>query len=68
MPRIIQMATASPNPLTRANAVVYLGAHAQDDPQLQELLERIANGDASSRVRNAAAQALQREPSPSRRR
>ncbi len=58
--RVVQMATSAPSPLTRANAVVYLGMHMDDEPQTKELLEQIARGDQSSRVREAATQALQR--------
>ena len=59
MQEVAQIATSDPNPSMRANAISYLGAHAQDDPQVKETLEQIANGDTNVRIRKAAAEALQ---------
>jgi len=59
MQEVTQIATSDPNPSMRANAISYLGAHAQDDPQVKETLEQIANSDTNVRIRKAAAEALQ---------
>jgi len=59
MQEVTQIATSDPNLSMRANAIAYLGAHAQDDPQVKETLEQIANSDTNVRIRKAAAEALQ---------
>jgi HEAT repeat protein len=59
MQEVSQIATSDPSPSMRANAISYLGAHAQDDPQAKETLEQIAKGDTNVRIRKAAVEALQ---------
>jgi hypothetical protein len=58
--KMMQIAMADPDPSARVNAVVYVGAHAQDDdPRVKRTLERIALDDANSGVRKVAAETLQ---------
>jgi len=56
----MERAVSAPDPLTRANAVRYLGTYGQNTPQARATLEQIARSDANGQVRNAAAEALQR--------
>jgi hypothetical protein len=57
---VMEQAVSAPDPLTRTNAVRYLGTHGQNIPQTRATLEQIARSDANVHVRNAAAEALQR--------
>jgi HEAT repeats len=57
---VMERAVSAPDPLTRTNAVRYLGTHGQNTPQTRATLEQIARSDANVQVRNAAAEALQR--------
>ena len=59
MQSVMQMGLSDPDPSTRANAAVYLGAHIDEDPQARETLEQIGRTDTNVRVRKAAAEALQ---------
>jgi HEAT repeat protein len=59
MQSVMQMGLSDPDPLTRANAAVYLAAHIEEDPLARETLEQIARNDTNVRVRKAAAEALQ---------
>ena len=55
----MEQAVSAPDPLTRTNAVRYLGTHGQNTPHTRATLEQIARSDANVHVRNAAAEALQ---------
>jgi hypothetical protein len=59
MQSVMQMGLSDPDPSTRANAAVYLGAHIGEDPQARETLEQIGRNDTNVRVRKAATEALQ---------
>jgi hypothetical protein len=61
MQSILQRAVSHSDPRMRVNAVIYLGAHMQDDPQARATLEEIARSDTNVQVRQAAAEALQRK-------
>jgi len=58
--RVIERAVSGPNPLTRTNAIRYLGAHGQNNAQAKATLEQIARSDANVQVQKAAAEALHR--------
>jgi HEAT repeat protein len=60
MQRVMTTAVSAPDPLTRTNAVRYLGTHGQNNAQARATLEQIARSDANVQVQKAAAEALQR--------
>ena len=60
MQSAMEQAVSAPDPLTRMNAVRYLGTHGQNDPQARATLEQIARSDANVQVQQAAAEALPR--------
>ena len=60
MQRVIETAVSASDPLTRTNAVRYLGTQGQNNAQARATLERIAQSDANVQVQQAAAEALQR--------
>jgi hypothetical protein len=60
MQRALETAVSAPDPLTRTNAVRYLGTQGQNNAQARATLEQIARSDATVQVQNAAAEALQR--------
>ena len=52
------MALSSSDPHTQLNAIVYLGAHAKNDPEARETLKQIVRSEKNIRVRSAAEQEL----------
>ena len=48
------------DPLTRTNAVRYLGTQGQNNAQARATLGEIAHSDANIQVQKAATEALQR--------
>jgi hypothetical protein len=58
--RAIETAVSASDPLTRTNAVRYLGTQGQNNAQARATLEEIARSDADIQVQKAATEALQR--------